>query len=173
MATTFKAIATATLSSSTTAINFTGIPQTFTHLWVIGQVGTDYTTGTYMHIAPNNVTSSTYDYQTIFVGNGSITMRSGASSDKSVGLAEMVSATSTGCFLGFELIYPAYTSTSLGNNSWLYNVNGARTTTSTDYRGSWGTASNNETAAITSLNLYLDYSANFVAGSKITLYGLD
>lgn len=173
MATTFKAIATATLSASTTAINFTGIPQTFTHLWVLGEVGTDYTTGTYMHIAPNNITTNTYDYQIIFVGNGSITMRNSSNSDKSAGLAEIVSATSTGCWLGFEFVYPAYTSTSLGNNSWLYNSNGARTTTSIDYRGSWGTASNNETTAITSLNFYLDYSANFVAGSKITLYGLD
>jgi hypothetical protein len=172
MATTFSAIATATLTSTATSITFSSIPQTYTHLWVIGQVGTTYTTGTYMFARPNNVSTNTYDYQHIYVNTGGITQQSNSDTDKSAGLIELITSTGNSAFTGFEIVYPLYKS-GLGNNLWLYNGNTQRTSGSNDNRGICGVASNAQTTAITSLVFSLQYSASFDTGTKITLYGLD
>jgi len=172
MATSFKALATATLTSTATSITFSSIPQTYTHLWVMGQVGTTYTTGCYMYVRPNNVSTNTYDYQLIYVNTGGITQQSNSDTDKSLGLVELITSTGNSAFTGFEIVYPLYKS-GLGNNVWIYNGNTQRTATSNDNRGVWGTASNAETTAITSLVFSLQYGASFDTGTKITLYGLD
>lgn len=172
MATSFKALATATLTSTTTTITFSSIPQTYTHLWVMGEAVTTYTTGAQMFVRPNNISTNTYDYQLIYVSTGSITQQSNSDTDKSLGLSELTSSTGNGCTLGFEIVYPLYKS-GLGNNLWLYNSGGQRVSGANDNRGVWGVASNSQTTAITSLVFSLQYGASFDVGTKITLYGLD
>jgi len=172
MATTFKALATATLTSTATTITFSSIPQTYTHLWIMGQAGTTYTTGTQLYARPNNISTSTYDYQHIYVQPSSIVQFNGSDTSNPLGLSELVNSTGNGCNIGFEIVYPLYKS-GLGNNVWLYNCGAQRTSGSNDNRGVWGVASNAETAAISSIVFSLQYGASFDTGTKITLYGLD
>jgi len=174
MATSFKAIATATLTSTATSITFSSIPQTYTHLWIMGQAGTTATDAPAIYARPNNITSSSYDYANIYVDSGGITQRNALNTDRSLGLLDMTDSTANSSNTGFEIVYPLYKG-GLGNNTYLFNANSQRTATSVSNQASWGVSNVNDTNAITSIVFSLQGSGtrSFAAGTKITLYGLD
>lgn len=168
MAKTFFKLAQTTLTSAYGSVNFSSIPQTYTHLVLLSSARTNYGSGFYSNgfIRLNN-TTSTY-YGTVLEGTTAFN-DSGSSVN------------------GIRCDFPAPGSASANNfnvsETWIHNYAGAAHKSGTqelyvpnqsgsntfiDRRG-WHWASTN---AVTSINITTAGSGQFVAGTTWTLYGI-
>jgi len=160
---TMQLIETKTLGTAATSIAFTSIPQTYTDLFVLASTRTDFAgTTSELNLQVNSSGGSDrvlYSIPTVATGSNS-----------SANIRIVTSAnTATASTFGLTCIYlPNYTSTvakqvstesiSEGNIAGMSTYMSAAALTST--------------AAVTTLSLVAASSANIVAGSTVSLYGI-
>lgn len=164
MAVTYEPIATTTLSSAAATITFSSIPSTYTDLKLVLVGNATSTSGSRFRL--NNDSGGNYSY-TMLAGDG----------------ASAASIRGTGNTNG--LLGPAYVSPS-SSIPYLCTLDIFSYSGST-YKTIIGTASNDlngsgsvertvqlyqSTSAINQVNLYVNLSGNFAAGTTATLYGI-
>lgn len=165
-----RLIETKTLGTAQASIEFTSIPQTYTDLLVVASIRTARTDQNFDDIVfrfNGDSTASRYTFRRLF-GNGSAASSSSGALDR-----------------GYFGVFPSDTSTAntFGNGS-LYIPNYAGATNKSS--SSDTVSENNATAsahiilanlysattAISSILFFSDQSANLMAGSTISLYGI-
>ena len=154
---TYTPIATTTLGSGTTTVNFTSIPSTYTDLVLVCNA---FIANAFRIYNFNGDTGSNYSY-TYMTGNGSAASSGRDTTAKIfVGYGGTTSTTPTVCTVNFENYA----------NTTTYKTVVARGSSSEQ----WVSASVGlwrNTAAISSFTIISD-SANFLTGSTFTLYGI-
>jgi len=161
---TYVALQTQVLSSSASSITFTSIPQTYTDLRLVVTL-TSATNGSSPAMRFNADSGTNYS-NTYISGNGS-TASSNRLSNQSLAYLASATGTATGSpmFVTGDIFsyagstYKTYLSTAS-------NVSGAAGGVERDV-GLW-----RNTAAITSITIILDTSANFAIGTTATIYGI-
>ena len=165
MAATYDKIATTTLSSATTTINFTSIPSSYTDLrivWVFSSVSAGNTP--YLQI--NGDTGQSYSYLTLF-GTGANNYGSQRSSNNFGAYLVSNVAPPTGVKIMHTIDifnYTASTSKTLLN---FYSADNNGSGTVSHGVNCWRSS-----AAITSVQLLFDAGGNIASGSTATLYGI-
>ena len=170
---TFESIATATVGSSQTEIQFSSIPSTYTHLQVrVSGRSTGAYTYSSVYLRYNSDTGNTYTYHTLY-GEGSSAASSGRglAGDTQVVAQNITGANAAANNFGSVIVdILDYTNTnkykvtrSLGG----YDNNGSGTPIGTI---SFNSSSWNNTAAITNIKCYTD--GDFAANTKVALYGI-
>jgi len=166
----YNSIATITVGTATPSVEFTAIPQTFTHLQ-IRAIGRNSASGGYdAYLQFNGVTSAVYSYHYLYsTGSGAIT----AGVD-----------TTQGFVIGLRLTTPTETANNFGTGVIdildYKNTNkfkSVRTLSGFNNNGggfNWQTSGNwRSTSAITSLKLIASVSGNFAVNSTFALYGIE
>jgi hypothetical protein len=166
-------LATFTASGSTATASFTSISGSYSALKIVGiaRCSTAGTGASVLRMRFNADTGTNYAVQTS-VSNGTSTNTFGVNATAQTGtqVAEINNAgTVTNAASTFEAIIPFYADTTFAKQSiGMYNTWSSAATSSQYFinqAGFW-----NNTAAITQIDFVLP--ANFVAGSKIILYGI-
>lgn len=152
---TYTPIASVTLSSAQSSVTFSGIPQTYTDLVLVGNIdATDYTS---VWLQFNGDTASNYS-RTILVGDGTsaTSERTSNGSNMAIGTAN----TEWGVSIFNVMNY---------SNSTTYKTAIARGNNNSQTRAGVGLWRN--TAAVTSLTVGIS-SADFASGTTFNLYGV-
>jgi hypothetical protein len=171
MPNTFELIASSTLGSSASTIDFTSIPSTYTDLCLKLSLRTDYA-GLYDEAIfryNNDSTSPRYSYRTLLGSGSGVT--SGNNTGTSFGyLGRPNGTTSTAStFASFDLYIPNYSGTTWNKSSSLdYGMENNATA------AELGLFANlyAQTTAINRITISSFYSANFVQYSTAYLYGV-
>ena len=167
MATTYEAIATVTLNSSATNIEFTSIPATFTDICIVYSLRSDRASqvNSSGRISFNG-NASNYSFKEI-VGTGSAV---GNNSGADGALIYVPASTATSSTFGNAAVYiPNYA----GSNNKSYSVDFVAETNATTIDGQGLSAGLwSDSSAITSVKVTEANSANFVQHSTATLYGI-
>lgn len=169
----YDSIASTTLGSSQTVIEFASIPSTYTHLQirVSGRSTGAYTYSSF-YLRYNSDTGNTYTYHTLYSdGSTAASSGRGLAGDTVVIAQNITGATaSTNNFGSVIVDVLDYTNTnkykvtrSLGG----YDNNGSGTPMGTI---SFNSSSWNNTGAITNIKCYTD--GDFAANTKVALYGI-
>jgi len=164
MALTYDAFASTTLSSTATSISFSGISSAYTDLRIVCSLREASADNIYMRV--NGITSgnlytdlslatrggSEQNYQDGYHNEWNLTGFSGNWPDP----------------LFFDITIPNYTNTTIRKSAFI------RAYLAASSSGSWAHSMNSvqTTSAITSFTIFTQSAVNFVAGSKITLYGI-
>jgi hypothetical protein len=165
-------IASTTLGTAASNITFNSIPQIYNHLKIITSIKSASTATfglyTYMHLRFNNDSSSSYPNSELGTTTSVYTYGYGA-------VLQNSSSTTTSNFNAAEIIIYNYSSTT--NQKWCMSRSSSNApTTSANYNliDLTRTFLWLNTSAITTILLTdLSSGANFVAGSKATLYGFN
>lgn len=163
-------IASTTLSSAAANLTFSSIPQTYKNLRIVTAIKSAYTGGnvSYLWVRFNSDTSASYPNSEQGVTTSPYTAAF-------VGVIQSSSTNSTSSFSTCDVYIYDYASTT--NQKWLLSRNVANIpTTSTNYQMTDNSRSSAwiSTSAITSIVLSdISNGANFVAGSRATLYGFN
>lgn len=174
---TYTPIASVTLSSAQSSVTFSGIPQTYTDLVVVGSMRSDTTTFNNMNFPQvqfNGDTGSTYSNTTLYSRNtgGGWSALSTRSSNTDGINSGGIATTSFGSSIFSTYIVNVMNYTNTTTNKTVI----ARVGTGGDLTNMDGTSANvglwRNTAAITSLRIVASSSGNFVAGSTFNLYGV-
>ena len=176
MATTYKAIATVTVTGATAAnIEFTSIPGTYTDLLVKLSCRTSGTGDltTYVDMIINNDTGAYYDQKNVSgMLDGTVTNQSWPNQNSFYVYQANTNSSTASTFSNIELYIPNYTST---NNKSISQDGVSESNTSSSANrafalvaGLYHPASN---VAITSLK-FTPFSNSFVQHSTATLYGI-
>ena len=163
-----KLIQTITLTSAQATINLTSIPQTFTDLLVTFSLRTDR--ASLIDFFQLRVNGTTTGYSQRFLeGNGSSVISSVETGQDKLLLETINGATSTAnTFSNSSLYIPNYT----GSTNKTMSLNAVHEDNASTARQRLDAILWSNTSAITSLNLLLFSSRNYVAGSTISLYGI-
>ena len=166
----YELIQTVILSSAATSITFSSIPQDYKHLQarVVARTNVAAQASAFELYVNGNATMSNYYYHEL-TGAGTSAFSSAQSQQAQVGYAAAASAASE-VFNGAIIDILDYTNTN-------------KTRTIRSFNGVFGTSSNgrfisltsnlyNNTTAITSLVFDLNSTATYVAGTRISLYGI-
>ena len=161
MAATYEPIASTTLGSDTSFIEFMSIPGTFTDLYAVGSFS--LSTGTAVSCYVNSV--STTCSNTYLMGDGSSASSARATGLASLKIAYMNSANTIG---DFQVHFMSYANT----NVYKTTLSAWNSTSATSFPNMGRFVNLSQTtSAITSLKFYSE-SGNFKAGTVIGLYGL-
>lgn len=166
-------ISTQTVSgSSTSTVSFTSIPGTYTDLRVVVRGrGDTSATNVGVNITFNSDTGTNYFYQRLGGANSAASAAAVASTTSLAG-AELPAATATANLAGFANTriydYKGTTFTKIAESFTSYPFSTSTTGQVLQAWFSWW----NSTAAITRIDLTMA-AGNFVAGSKISLYGIN
>ena len=158
---TYNAIATTTLSTGTSTVTFSSIPQSYTDLVLVykARMATGGAVNTYMRL--NGNTGNNYNfagtYYTLGVAQGSHT----SSAANAACLDNVDSSWTTITHIDFN----NYTSANM-RKGWL--VFSGAPNSQVDMK--WGSFDSN--SAITQIQIYNPSSVNFAVGSTFTLYGI-
>jgi hypothetical protein len=167
----YESIATFTLGSSTSSIEFTSIPSTFKHLQVRMSVrGADNVDGSYnVAIQLNGITSSVYSYHGL-EGDGSSAIAFSGATQSSIFIGRCPSPfdhNATSNFNGMVLDILDYTDT----NKYTTTRNLGGVDANGNGRLGLYSGSYQQTTAVSSLKIYL-YGGNLATNSKAALYGI-
>jgi hypothetical protein len=164
-------ISTVTIGSGgSAAINFIGIPQTYTDLVIKVSARTAYTAGSYGDGLNITFNGSTTGYTNKFIqGYDSTASGSGATNQNTGLIPDDAAAQTTNVFSNNEITIPNYTSSSykgfLSDN--VVEKNGTTNWVASMYAILWS-----NTAPITSINLTSSNASTFNQYSTATLYGI-
>lgn len=163
----YTVIANTLLAEAAASIAFTNIPGTFRHLWLVGQARGDTAAGQVnLHLTFNGDGGNNYEYIYERANKTNISI-TGAFSQASI-IAGFITAASSAAKHagGFSIQIQNYAATVAyktlvgqcfeGADVYFHRVGAA-----------WYS-----TSAITTVTLFLPASANFIAGSMATLYGM-
>lgn len=167
MAITYEPIATTTLSSAASNVDFTSIPGTYTDLIVVVNIKMSSSTGNSVGIRPNldttNLYSSTYIY-----GNGTNALSGRNSNDNFAYLSYFVTPGTNDGFMAIGHIM------NYANTTTFKTIlsRGSATASTSSYPGAEAIANlYRSTSAITSLRIQTG-STNMASGSTFTLFGI-
>ena len=172
--TTFQPIAETTLTGTQATITFSSLGS-YDHLYVVCNMRTNYSGSTdNIYIRFNSDTGSNYNYKWWLAyggGNSTTYGHSGAQNRIEIGTAAGATTVPSNTYSSNSLLIPNYRSTTFYKNcmtiqygSGEKNANDIRTGI---YAGTWA-----NTAAITSLTFGSAFSASFVSGTKIAIWGI-
>ena len=167
-ATSYESIATTTLGSAASSIQFSSISQDYKHLQLRCLTKTSASGAPYaMQIRFNGDTGTNYAYHRL-IGSGSAASAVGTTGAAQASLNYMPTATETSVFAGGVVDILDYTNTNkytvhrtLGG----YDANGSGYVTF--FSGVWL-----NTAAVTSITVISESGTNLATGSTIALYGI-
>jgi hypothetical protein len=165
MSSTYKIIATNTVSGSSTAlVTFSGVPATYTDIFIVASVATVSGTSSYLDMNFNTDTGSNYSATTMYT-NGSSTGSANLTNRTAIPCGIEYIGTTTSAFQSFELNIMSYTNTNV-----LKSVLAKSGQFSSNFVGlTVGLWSN--TSAVSTISLGYA-TGNFRAGSTFTLYGI-
>jgi len=161
-------IATTTLSSSISTIDFAGITSAFTDLVIVGQVGATGS-GTGLRFRLNNNTNSIYRETRIYASHtgslpGTPLAASASYGPNNFFYLPINTNITTGLNYTFFININSYANTGANKSVlWRYNF--------MESESSMGAGSFATTSAISEVNFFVT-SNEFAAGSKITIYGI-
>ena len=166
MATTCKLIAKQTLSATATTVSFSGIPSTFTDLWLLGSVRCNTVGPDNVRLRFNGASSDTNHSYRLLSGNGS------SASSSSAAFILLSASGGTGytanTFTNFEAYIPNYAgSTHKSVSATGVAENNATSANIYVVAGLWS-----DTSAVTALGLSHLAGFDFVSGSTFYLYGI-
>lgn len=166
----FNSIATFTLGTAVSSVEFTNIPQTYTHLQ-IRAIGRNSASGGYdTYLQFNGVTSAVYSYHYMYsTGSGSVVAGSDTSQGFTVGMRLTTSGETANNFGTGVIDILDYKNTNKFKSVKTlsgYNNNGTGFCWQTS--GNW-----RDTSAITSIKLVASASGNFAINSSFALYGIE
>lgn len=165
MATTYNSLATTTLSSDTTQIDFTSISSSYTDLvLVVDQIQTTNTGSSYnaLRMRINSDTSVNYSYTSI-EGNGTTISTNRDNNDYMyVGFAPQTSATTKGQLISHFINYGNTTT----YKTVLHRANATAFGTQARVH-TW-----RSTSAISTISILFDGTVKYKSGMTITLYGI-
>ena len=161
----YESIATVTIGTPTSEINFTSISSAYKHLQIRAIVNTDRGSVENTYMRMNGVTSSDYNWNALY-GNGSVAGATGGVNDTQLLISRYQGTTSTN-FGGFILDILDYANTD--------KFKTYKSLSGWDGNGSgdvyfWGGAFRS-TSAITSIRIYHPTN-NFIQYSSFALYGI-
>ncbi len=163
------------LSASASEIVFSNIPQTYDDLYLLIEMRTDKSaTADAIHIVFNNDTGSNYSTDVVWIyGNGSIGGSETINAAYLRNLWACAANSPTGDFATYTMRIHSYNSTAKNKNG---QSRGQQRTTNNagnnylyDATFSWHPST---PTPITSIKFTSEAGANFVAGTRITLYGI-
>lgn len=166
------------LGSPTASVTFSSIPQGYAHLVLVLQVKSSLTTGSFVNDNPkvsfNGVTTSGYNYTSIFNTNSSTASATFGGSQNAIFLGACwtsfpANTVGSGNYL---IVIPYYSQADFGKN--LLEVSYASDGGGASQLNMTGGCQNIITsmAAVTSITLTLASGSNFVTGSFLGLYGI-
>lgn len=162
-------ISTVTLSNGTTgSINFTGIPQGYTDLLIVGSARTTNTPGyaEYLYATLNGSTSGIYNRKSLYGGTG-VSSQSGGNETAMRVIDGLPSGSySTGSFGNFSMYIPDYA----GSRNKRISFDVVIASSNTNGRSTISANNWLSTAAITSVNVYT--ASTFASGTSMSLYGI-
>jgi hypothetical protein len=161
MAATYTPIASITLGAAAASVTFSSIPQTYTDLVLVSTNAT--ASSGYLFSVRVNGDSATNYSSTRLLGNGT-TASSGRETNYSFGFAGSVYSSSDP--IGNAIVNFMNYSNTTTNKTFLMRTNAANANTSLSV-SLW-----RNTAAITSISVSPEFTANFVVGSTFNLYGI-
>jgi hypothetical protein len=165
MASTYSVIATNTVSGSSTAlVTFSGIPATYTDIFIVASVATVSGTSSYLDMNFNTDTASNYSATTMYT-NGTTSGSANLTSRTAVPCGIEYVGTTTSAFQSFEINVFSYAST-----NFFKTVIAKSGQFSSNFVGSSAGLWRN-TNAITTISLGYG-TGNLRAGSTFTLYGI-
>ena len=164
----FSQIATTTLATTTASIEFTSIPQTYTHLQIRGILrGSSASTDLNVEVQFNSDTSANYSIHGLY-GTGSAAVSYGDVSSSNGRAARITGASSSASMFGVMV-------TDILDYANTNKYKTMRTITGHDQNGSGLVFMNSSnwrsTSAITSIKLY-PATGSFVQYSSLALYGI-
>lgn len=159
------------LGGSAANIDFTGIVGGYAHLMIVGQVRCDNAATQLVVVRFNNDATANYDSEVV-TGTAAVAAAGETlgATGISVGTAPGTGATA-GYFNGFTALIPNYAGTT--SNKVLASLNMSKTSNASGAQsaqfniGGWRTTA----TAITRLT-FLPAAGNFIAGTRITVYGM-
>lgn len=160
-----------TVSGAGATLDFTGIANTYQHLWLIVEGRSDTAaTSTNLLMRFNGDTSAIYDWERYDAGAATVSAGESIAAT-SLMVGEITGATATASRPGLcEILIPNYAETSFFKS---FRSGGGFTPTATSgnivYRGNFGLW--RSTVAITQVT-FLPLAGSFIAGSRASLYGL-
>lgn len=172
MAITYKAIASTTLTTTSSAVTFSSIPATYTDLMLVVSARTDRAGGTYNDSMRgtfnSDTTNANYIGTNLYANAG--TMYSYNITAREIGYALLPSSGSTANFFGVCYLYfPNYTATSAKS----VFVHGSQVNISTTnyHLGTQGFRWSG-TSAISTIEISTSTGSSYVANSCFDLYGI-
>jgi len=169
MATTYKAIASQVLASSTATITFSSIPGTYTDLVLkISARGDNAGFSNTVLVYYNSTSGTAGSYTNLYVGSGSVgsNVSSGAAY---ISPGSVNGATSTASTFGISEVYIPNYATAVAHQAHFSAL--AENNSSSVYYLDIAAGLNTSASAITSLIITAN-SSNFVSGSRFDLYGI-
>lgn len=166
----FNSIATITVGTATSFVEFTNIPQTYTHLQ-IRAIGRNSASGGYdTYLQFNGATSAVYSYHYLYsTGSGSVTAGVDTTQGFTIGMRLTTSSETANNFGTGVIDILDYKNTN--------KFKSVRTLSGFNNNGGgfcWQTSGNwRSTSAITSLKLTASASGNFETNSTFALYGIE
>ena len=161
----FELIATTFGTGSSGTIDFTSIPQTYSHLQIRATVKNS-TTNRQNNLRFNDISSSSYARHILY-GTGSSVLSDNNTSQTEIPLPfTMSNSTTSGAFTPLVIDILDYTSTS--KNTTLRALSGTRDSTTSVLLSSGFL---NNTEAVTKITLFTS-SGNYNAASRFSLYGI-
>lgn len=159
-------IADSTLTVSASSFDFTSLPSAFAHLLVIGYLRCDAVATSSILMRVNNDSATNYLWRAL-TGSSSAATSSGSSTTSMTLSGQLASAGETaGVFTPFNVWLPHYANAANQKSAMSLSFLGAATPVVQFSSGLW-----NGTAAVSRLT-FLTAAGNFVAGSRMTIYGL-
>lgn len=169
MATTCKLIASVTLGSSATSIDFSDIPGTYTDLLIIASMRSDRASNTTDATRLRfNSSSSGYSYRYLQSDGSTATSQAATSQSAAIGPIMPAATATANSFGNHEWYIPNYT----GATSKSIAPVGVQETNSASATIHMSAGLWSGTAAITSISIFSANAASFVAGSSAFLYGI-
>jgi hypothetical protein len=165
MASTYSVIATNTVSGSSTAlVTFSGVPSTYTDIFIVASVATVSGTSSYLDMNFNTDTASNYSATTMYT-NGSSTGSGNLSNRTAVPCGIEYVGTTTSAFQSFEINVFSYANTNFFKS--VLSKSGQLSSNFVGFTaGLW-----RSTSAISTISLGYA-TGNFREGSTFTLYGI-
>lgn len=173
MAATFIPIESITLSTTTSVVTFTNIPNDYNDLVLLVSARSDQATASnVLQMVFNNDTSANYNLTGMYLNFGSTPAAFRVTAASAGNGRPVLAATATAnAFTSSEFYIPKYTDTSIYKPWFSRTASPNRVSSSANFltvdAGLWS-----NTAAITEIDLSLTNSASFVANSSFHLYGI-
>lgn len=172
MATTFIQIASTTLGADAASITFSGIPSTYTDLYIIGTYrGANASVNSNLWARYNNDSAANYGWSYIYGNNGtaSATSTGGANYDLMIygGPGNTNTSTYWSSFWSYIGDYQKTTAKQTLTFSTRITPNNTGDSYATGHGGQWRSSS-----AITSIVYVNSTGSNILAGTSITIYGI-
>lgn len=167
----FNLIQSVTVTTNTSPITFSNIPNTYGDLVIMGSArtgaGSNSSVDVVRIIFNSDTSSSAYSNIRLYQTTDTYTSNSSYLNSSGIGLSAAIGSPSN-IFSSFTCYIPNYKSAK--QKSYLADglvENGASSTYQFLWSGKW-----NQTSTITQIDLYPEYGVHYIANSKFYLYGI-